>query len=165
MLKTPPPPLRTANTVYGSSRLGVKLELQKPAYPTATVMWDLNHVFDLHHSSGQHRIPNPLSEARDWTLVLMDTSRVRYHWGVMETPVFMLSFWSLECISHLELKKDQPCFRYSTVTCGQWLIVLHDIATETVSQRFWQPKSSYKEYLIHSHIHNPSPKQNNLMPP
>ena len=29
-------------------------------------MQDLSHVCDLHHSS-QHRIHNPLSEARDWT--------------------------------------------------------------------------------------------------
>ena len=32
---------------------------------------------DLHHSSQQHRILNPLSEARDLTHILMDTSRVR----------------------------------------------------------------------------------------
>ena len=47
------------------SRLGVKLELQLPAY--ATTIRDPNHVCDLHHSSWQHRIPNPLSEARDRT--------------------------------------------------------------------------------------------------
>ena len=60
-------------------RLGVKLELQLPAYTTATAMWDLNLVCDLHHSSRQHWIPNPLSGARDRTLVLMDTSRVCNH--------------------------------------------------------------------------------------
>ena len=32
-------------------RLGVQSELQLPAYATATAMWDLSHVFDLHHSS------------------------------------------------------------------------------------------------------------------
>ena len=31
----------------------------------------------LHHSSQQHWILNPLSEARDWTLILMDANRVR----------------------------------------------------------------------------------------
>ena len=45
-------------------RLGVKLELQLPAYTTATAMQDLSHVWNLHHSSGQHQILNPLSEAR-----------------------------------------------------------------------------------------------------
>ena len=33
--------------------LGVELELQLPAYNTATATRDLNHVFDLHHSSWQ----------------------------------------------------------------------------------------------------------------
>ena len=31
----------------------------------------------LHHSSRQHRILNPVGEARDWTRTLMDASRVR----------------------------------------------------------------------------------------
>ena len=42
-------------------RLGVKSELQLPAYTTATAMPDPSHVCDLHHSSQQHGIPNPLS--------------------------------------------------------------------------------------------------------
>ena len=58
-------------------RLGVKSELQMPAYSTATATQDLSHVCDLHHGSWQHRVFNPLSEARDQTHVLMDTSRVR----------------------------------------------------------------------------------------
>ena len=33
------------------------------------------------HSSQQHRILNPLSKARDWTCVLMDTAWVHYHWA------------------------------------------------------------------------------------
>ena len=60
-------------------RLGVKLELQLPAYTTATATWDLSHVCDLHHTSQQCQILNPLSEVRDQTHVLMDTSRVHYH--------------------------------------------------------------------------------------
>ena len=46
-------------------RLGVESELQLPAYATATATQDLSRVFDLHHSSQQHRMVNPLSEARD----------------------------------------------------------------------------------------------------
>ena len=45
--------------------LGVELELQLQAYATDTAMSDLSHIFDLHHSSWQRRVPNPLSEARD----------------------------------------------------------------------------------------------------
>ena len=57
-------------------RLGVESELQLPAYTTATATWDLSHVWDLHHSSWQHWILNPLHEARDWTCILMDPSGV-----------------------------------------------------------------------------------------
>ena len=53
------------------SRLGVKLELQLPAYTTATATQDLSHVCDLHYSSEQHQILNPLSKARDQTLVVI----------------------------------------------------------------------------------------------
>ena len=50
-------------------RLRVKSELQLPAYATATGMQDLSHLFDLHHSSWQHQILNPLSEARYENLI------------------------------------------------------------------------------------------------
>ena len=48
-------------------RLGVASELQLMAYATVTAIatQDLSHVFDLHHSSWQCRILNPLSKARD----------------------------------------------------------------------------------------------------
>ena len=41
-------------------RLGVKSELQLPAYTIAAAMWDPRHICDLHHSSQQHQIPSPL---------------------------------------------------------------------------------------------------------
>ena len=43
-------------------RLGVLLEL---AYATATAMPDLSHVCNLHHSSQQCRVLDPLREAKD----------------------------------------------------------------------------------------------------
>ena len=46
-------------------RLGVQPELQLPACATATAMKDLSCVFELHQSSQQCWILNPLSEARD----------------------------------------------------------------------------------------------------
>ena len=58
-------------------RLGVKSELQQQAYTTATATRDLSGVCNLHHSSWQHRILNPLIEAREQTQVIMDASRVR----------------------------------------------------------------------------------------
>ena len=48
-------------------RLGVESELLLPAYATATAMQDPSRVSNLHHSSRQRRIFNPLSEARDRT--------------------------------------------------------------------------------------------------
>ena len=53
-----------------------KSEPELPAYTTATAMWDLSSVCDLHHSSWQHRIINPLSEARDRTCNLMVPSPI-----------------------------------------------------------------------------------------
>ena len=58
-------------------RLGVELELQLLAYATATATPDLSHTCDLHHSSGQCQILNPLSEARDRTRNLMVPSQIR----------------------------------------------------------------------------------------
>ena len=49
----------------------VESELHLPAYTTATAAPDLSCVCNLHHSSGQCWILNPLSEAEDRTLNLM----------------------------------------------------------------------------------------------
>ena len=55
-------------------KLGIKSELQLPAYTTATAMPDPSRVCD--HSLQQCRILNPLNEVRDQTPILMDTSWV-----------------------------------------------------------------------------------------
>ena len=71
-------------------RLGVELELQLPVYSTA-IMQDPSHVCDLHHSSWQCWILAPLNEARDWTRILMDTSRIHScsaTTGIPCNPVF-----------------------------------------------------------------------------
>ena len=60
-------------------RLGAELELQLLAYATVTAMLDPSRICRLHSSSRQHRILNPLSEAKDRTAILMDTSWVCYH--------------------------------------------------------------------------------------
>ena len=54
---------------------------------------DPSHVCDLYHSSWQHQILNPLSEAGDQTWNLMVPSRIRFHCATMGTPyVFLVSF-------------------------------------------------------------------------
>ena len=67
-------------------RLGVKLGYSCWPTPTATAMPDLSHIFDLHHSSLKCSILNPLSKARDWTCILMDTSWICFHCTTMGTP-------------------------------------------------------------------------------
>ena len=70
-------------------RLGVKSELQLPAYATAIAMPDLSGICKLHHSSQQCQILNLPSEAGDQTHSLMNTSQVHYHWATTGTPIFL----------------------------------------------------------------------------
>ena len=60
------------------SRLEEELELQLLAYITATATPDLSRICDLHCSSWQRWILNPLSEAMDQTHLLKDTSWACY---------------------------------------------------------------------------------------
>ena len=77
--------------------------LHLPSYTTATTTLDLSCICDLHRSSWQCRIPNPLSEARDQTHILMDTSRVRYCRATAGT--LCCSF-----LMRLESRKDKCLF-------------------------------------------------------
>ena len=72
-------------------RLGVQSELQLLAYTIATAMRDLSHICSLHHSSRQCQILNLLSEARDRTCVLMDTSQICFPCVTMGTPSLLSS--------------------------------------------------------------------------
>ena len=69
---------------------GVKLELQLPTYTSGTATPGLSCVCDLYHSSWQHWILNPLSEARDRTCDLMDTNRIHFCWAMTGTPPLSL---------------------------------------------------------------------------
>ena len=65
--------------------------------------WDPSPVCYLHHSSWQHRIPDPLREARNWTRILMDTSWICFCCAIMGTPSYILS------LSYFSL---QPLFNF-----------------------------------------------------
>ena len=81
---------RAVPAAYGSSQ-AMELELQPLASTTATATEDLSCVCDLHHSSRQCLItPNPLSEARDRTCILMDPSRVRFPGTTIGIPRLLL---------------------------------------------------------------------------
>jgi len=59
-------------------KLGAESELQLLACTTATATPDLSRIFELHHSSWQCQILNPLSKVRDGTLILLDTIWAHY---------------------------------------------------------------------------------------
>ena len=73
---------------YGGSQAKGPVELQLLAYTTATAMQDPSRVCDLHHSSQQCWILNPVNEARDQTHNLMVPSQIHFHCAMTGTPVF-----------------------------------------------------------------------------
>ena len=77
---------RATPAALGSSQLGSNLSGQLRSYATATATWEPRCVGDLHYSSQQCRLLNPLSEARDWTCILMDTCQVHYYQAMTGTP-------------------------------------------------------------------------------
>ena len=77
---------RATLIAYGSSWLGVELELQLPAYTTVTETQDPSCVCDPYYSSHQGQTPSPLREDKDGTCMLMDASQVHYHWVMKGTP-------------------------------------------------------------------------------
>ena len=101
--------------------LGVKSELQLLANTTATVMPYSSQICELQHSSQQCQILNPLSEARDQTHILMDTSYIHYHWATTGTPQEVF-FRALCCtdisffVSFL-LMRTYPFFFFFFVFC------------------------------------------------
>ena len=66
-------------------RLGVWLEIQLLAYTTATAMWDLSRVCDLHHNavaeSPTHWASPGIEPTTSWFLAVFVN-----HWGTMGTP-------------------------------------------------------------------------------
>ena len=74
-------------------RLGDELELQLLAYATSTTTQYPSRIFDLHHSSWQCQILNPLSKARDRTHNLMVPSGIRFCCATTGSPVFFFFFF------------------------------------------------------------------------
>ena len=71
---------RAAPVAYGGS------QARSLIGATDTATRDPSCVFDLHHSSQQCQILNPLSKARDPTRNLMVPSQIRFHSTTMGTP-------------------------------------------------------------------------------
>ena len=68
-------------------------------------MQELSLICNLHHSSQQHRILNPLSKARDRICTLMDTSQICFPCATMGTPAHVFSMF-MNLIKILEV----PCW-------------------------------------------------------
>ena len=78
---------RAVPVAYGDYQASIYLEIELSAYTTATATPDLSRVSDLHHSSWQHRILNPLREAMDQTHYLMVPSWICFHCATMGIPI------------------------------------------------------------------------------
>ena len=104
-------------------RPGGKLELRLLASTRATATPDLSHVFNLHPSSRQHRILNPLSKARDWSHVFVDSSWIRFHCATTGMPTFTFFKVQLLCRTwhniinslYFKKKKGQLTIRFMLV--------------------------------------------------
>ena len=81
------------------SRLGVELELYPPACTTTTATRDLSFVCDIHQSSQQHWILNPLSKARNRTCLLMDASQICFRWATKGIPRFFVFLFFTDVLS------------------------------------------------------------------
>ena len=76
---------RAAPMAYGGSQARGLIRAIAAGLHHSTAMQDSNHICDLHHRSWQHRIINPLSEARNWTLNLMVPSWICFCCAMMGT--------------------------------------------------------------------------------
>ena len=138
-------------------RIGVKSELQlPPAYTTATGMQDLSGVCNLHHSSRQRRILNPLSEDRDGNCNLIFPSGILFHCSRMGTPLnFQLLHLHVHILfSHIIMLRHKIWF---PVLYGRISLLIHSKGSSlhllTPNSQFillpppWQPQVCF-------HVHD-----------
>ena len=90
-------PLMAAPVAHGGSQAR-ESELQLPTYTTATATPDQSHICDLHRSSQQCQILNPMIETRDQTRNLTVPTRMHFHCAIKGTPMmplyYLFFFWS-----------------------------------------------------------------------
>ena len=146
--------------------VGVKLDLQLPAYTTATAtaMLDLNRICNLPCGLQQHQVLDPLSEARDWTCVLVDTSRVlnslshnensRSQFLIISSPSLFLCVCMCVCVSFSPFPSLYPtgsiflenphllisCLIYQAALWGRWV-------------RYHHLENEHERMQEHRHLH------------
>ena len=112
-------------------RLGVKSELQVPAYATATAAPDSSLICDLHHSSRQGRILNPLSGAMGpstllcpqvlfcWTTVGIKVLIMEGVCGTYNPPELETEFTSGFCLTFRLIQIEMAELTSSFTTLGR----------------------------------------------
>ena len=73
--------------------LGIQVELLASITTIATATW--SHICNLHHSSRQRQILNPLREARDGTCILVDASQICFSLNHNGNPQGTISYMPL----------------------------------------------------------------------
>ena len=117
-------------------------------------------VCDLHLSSQQCRILYLLSNARDWTYILMVTSQIHFCWATMGTPqslCLILSYSYCLLLSHLRVcEKKKKCHHLISIL----LLVVLSLSKESLTDLailhfcFTQiqvclPSANYPGYSLH----------------
>ena len=106
---------RAAPAAYVGSQARGLIGVTALAYTTVSAMPDLSHIFELYHSSRQHRILNPLSKARDGTHNLMVPGQIHFRCAMMGTPHPLLDSkgqtMGLFMDSWDMLSRREPCTR------------------------------------------------------
>ena len=140
---------------------GVELEVQLPFYATATATQDPSSICNLHHSSQQCWIPDPLSEARDGTCILMDTSQICFHCTTTGTPKANFLMTTEETRNSKSLifsviqKSKNTFFDFISTKLPVVELVFVPIALLLIAQLWMKPQEysiSQKAYLMWRHI-------------
>ena len=84
---------RAAPSTHGGSQVRGQIRAVATSLHYSHSKPDLSCVCDLHHSSQQCQIFNPLSKARNQTCVLMDASQIHFHCAT--TGTLILAFVSI----------------------------------------------------------------------
>ena len=74
-------------------RLGVESDCSCQPTPQPQATHNSRYICNLHHSSQQCRMLNPLRGARDGIRILMDASWVRFCWATTGTPELYTFNW------------------------------------------------------------------------
>ena len=114
---------------------------------------DPSCVCNLHHSSRQRWILNPLSGARNWMHILMDTSRVCYHWAMTGTPSIIILYLDLFYVklAFLKFLNNIGQGRFSNFTEFSFLLFLCSVQNcdSLHSEIFGGPFSSLINFSFH----------------